>query len=165
MVRKVGYIFVILDGVVKGDVLGADTETCTICSIIDLDANAVGTEFGEFTGTYIGEFNFSLELLVHLTYLFALGVPAYRIRFYVPLSLTTIEKTFRVFRQSIYNESLLKLKELKKLSGELEIDEALFGGHRKGKRGWGSEGKSLVFGIYLSKKWQGHYISCIRQKT
>ena len=34
------------------------------------------------------------------------------------------------------------------MSGELEIDEALFGGHRKGKRGWGSEGKSLVFGIY-----------------
>ena len=64
--------------------------------------------------------------------------------------MTTIEKTFRVFRQSIYNESLLKLKELKKLSGELEIDEALFGGHRKGKRGWGFEGKSLVFGIYLS---------------
>ena len=37
---------------------------------------------------------------------------------------------------------------MKKLSGELEIDEALFGGHRKGKRGWGLEGKSLVFGIY-----------------
>ena len=62
--------------------------------------------------------------------------------------LATIERTFRVFRQSIYNESLRKLKELKKLSGEIEIDEALFGGHRKGKRGWGSEGKSLVFGIY-----------------
>ena len=43
MVRKVGYIFVILDGVVKGDILGANTETRTICSIIDLDANAVGT--------------------------------------------------------------------------------------------------------------------------
>jgi hypothetical protein len=46
-------------------------------------------------GTYIGEINFSLDILVHLIYLFALGVPAYRIRFYVPLSLTTIEKTFR----------------------------------------------------------------------
>jgi transposase len=34
------------------------------------------------------------------------------------------------------------------LSGELEIDEALFGGHRKGKCGWGSEDKGLVFGIY-----------------
>jgi transposase-like protein len=61
-------------------------------------------KFGEFTGTYIGESNFSLDKLAHLTYLFALGVPAYRIRFY--------------YR------------------------------HRKGKRGWGSEGKNLVFGIY-----------------
>jgi len=100
------------------------------------------------TGTYLGEINFSLNILVHLIYLFALGVPAYRIRFYLSISLATIERTFRIFRQSIYNESLQKLKELKKLYGEIEIDEALFGGHRKGKRGWGAEGKSLVFGIY-----------------
>jgi len=104
-------------------------------------------KFGEFTGTYLGEFYFSLNTLTHLLYLYALGVPAYRIRFYVPVSLATIERTFRVFRQSIYDESLQKLKELK-LSGEIEIGEVLFGGHRKGKRGWGAEGKSLVFGIY-----------------
>jgi transposase len=85
--------------------------------------------------------------LLHLIYLFALGVPAYRIRCYISVSLATIERTFRVLRQSIYDESLQKLKELK-LSGEIEIDEALFGGHRKGKRGWGAEGKTLVFGIY-----------------
>jgi transposase len=107
-------------------------------------------KFGEFTGTYLGEFNFSLDILVHLIYLFALGVPAYRIRWYVSVSLATIiERTFRVLRQSIYDESQQKLKELK-LSGEIEIDEALlFGGHRKGsKRGLGAEGKTLVFGIY-----------------
>ena len=57
-----------------------------------------------------------------------------------------------------------KSKELKKLSGELEIDEALFGGHRKGKRGWASERKSLSI-WNISKKWQGHHIPCIRQKT
>ena len=113
MVRKVGYIFVILDGVVKGDVLGADIETLTIYLITDLDANAVGTSLESLQEPIIGELNFSLELRADLTYLFALGFPVYRIRFYVPLSLTTIEKTFRVFRQSIYNESLLKLKELK----------------------------------------------------
>ena len=118
-------------------------------------------KFGEFTGTYIGEFNFSLDKLVHLAYLFALGIYCIQDRVYVPLSLTTIEKTFRVFRQSIYNESLLKLKELKKLSGELEIDEALFGGHRKGKRGWGSEGKNLVFGIY-QRNGKVIHIPCIR---
>ena len=136
-----------LDGKEGDNVQDVDTDCCIILKIRDLDADVV-YKFGELTGTYIGEFNFSLDKLAHLMYLFALGVPAYRIRFYVPLSLTTMEKTFRIFRQSIYNESLLKLKELKKLSGELEIDEALFGGHRKGKRGWGSEGKNLVFGIY-----------------
>jgi transposase-like protein len=59
-------------------------------------------KFGEFTGTYLGEFYFSLNTLTHLLYLYALGVPAYRIRFYVPVSLPIIERTFRVFRQSIY---------------------------------------------------------------
>ena len=105
-------------------------------------------EFGEFTGTYLGEFYFSLNTLTHLLYLYALGVPAYRIRFYVPVSLATIERTFRVFRQSIYDRITTEIKGIKKLSGEIEIDEALFGGHRKGKRGWGAEGKSLVFVIY-----------------
>jgi hypothetical protein len=37
---------------------------------------------------------------------------AYRIRFCVPLSLATTESSFRIFRQSIYDESLQKLKEL-----------------------------------------------------
>ena len=76
------------------------------------------------------------------------------------LSLATIERTFRVFRQSIYNESLQKLKELKKLSGEIEIEKRYLVDIGKGERGWGSEGKSLVFGIY-SEEWQGHHISCI----
>src|SRR5215831_19776547 len=71
-------------------------------------------KFGELTGTYLGEFYISLDILAHLLYLYALGVTAYRIRFYLSISLTTIERTFRIFRQSIYNESLQKLKELKK---------------------------------------------------
>lgn len=33
------------------------------------------------------------------------------------------------------------------MSGDLELDEALFGGRRKGNRGWGAEGKTMVFGI------------------
>ena len=31
--------------------------------------------------------------------------------------------------------------------GEIEIDESYFGGHRKGKRGHGAAGKTVVFGI------------------
>lgn len=46
-----------------------------------------------------------------------------------------------------HDSSFDELEELK-LSGRLEIDEALFGGYRSGKPGWGAEGKTLVFGIY-----------------
>ena len=48
-------------------------------------------------------------------------------------------------REAIYDASL---QEMDALSGELELDETLFGGRRKGKRGWGAEGKKLVFGMY-----------------
>ena len=44
------------------------------------------------------------------------------------------------------------------LSGEIEVDESYFGGHRKGKRGRGAAGKAHVFGI-LNAWWQGLYES------
>lgn len=104
-------------------------------------------KFSEFTGTYLGKLKIPIDVIAHLIYLFALGVPAYRTRFYIPVNLRTVERTFRIFRQVIYDSSFDELEELK-LSGRLEIDEALFGGYRSGKRGWGAEGKTLVFGIY-----------------
>ncbi|NPC88525.1 hypothetical protein HNH97_06350, partial [Gluconacetobacter entanii] len=33
------------------------------------------------------------------------------------------------------------------VSGEIEVDESYFGGHRKGKRGRGAAGKVAVFGL------------------
>lgn len=83
---------------------------------------------------------------MHLAYLFILGVPAYRIRFYEDVSLRTIERTFMLFRQAIYDTSPKLV-----FDGEVELDEAMFGGHRKGKRGWGAAGKTIVFGIRSRK--------------
>jgi transposase len=104
-------------------------------------------KFDDFTGTYLGKLRIAMHILAYLLHLFALGVPAYRIRFYAPVSLATIEHVFWIFREAIYDASLEEMEELK-LSGKLEMDEVLFGGHRKGKRGWGAEGKTMVFGIY-----------------
>jgi transposase len=66
-----------------------------------------------------------------------------------------------------------------RLSGQIElVDEALVGGRKKcGKRGWGAEGKSLVFGIYrrrngskvipfpVSDRKQETLVPLIRQHT
>ena len=101
-------------------------------------------KFDNFTGTYLAKIRIPLNTITHLLYLFALGVPAYRIRFYAGISLKTIQHAFRVFREAIYDSLMTNLR----LSGKIELDEAMFGGHHKGKRGWGAEGKTLVFGIY-----------------
>jgi len=79
---------------------------------------------------------------------FALGVPAYRLRFQVPYSQPTIQRLLRILREIIYQQTM---KELEPLSGEIEMDETMFGGRQPGKRGWGASGKNIVFGIYLEK--------------
>ena len=76
---------------------------------------------------------------------FCLGAPAYRLRFQVPYSQLTIQRCFRMFRETIYYDNI---KDLKPLSGEIEMDETMFSGRRPGKSGWGASGKNIVFGIY-----------------
>lgn len=86
-----------------------------------------------------------------MLYLFTLGVPAYRIRFYVSCDLSTIERTFRLFRQTIYDKSLQQLHELKLSVVRLKLMKRYLVVIEKvaRKRGWGAiEHKNLVFGIY-----------------
>lgn len=101
--------------------------------------------FRDFTGTYLERIKIPFNLIVYLIHLFVLGVPAFRIVKELNINKKTIERFFRLIREVIYNYSLI---ELKQLSGELEMDETMFGGRRPGKRGWGAEGKQIVFGIY-----------------
>jgi len=42
-------------------------------------------------------------------------------------------------------------------SGEIEVDESYFGGHRKGNRGRGAAGKVAVFGL-LKRKGRVHVV-------
>jgi len=49
-----------------------------------------------------------------------------------------------MFKETIYQDNI---KDLAPLSGEIEMDETLFGGRKSGKRGWGVTDKSIVFGI------------------
>ena len=62
-----------LDGKEGDGVQDVDIDCCTISKIGGLDANVCRYKFGELTGTYIGEFYFSPDVLAHLLYLYALG--------------------------------------------------------------------------------------------
>jgi transposase len=95
--------------------------------------------------TWISHLRTARPWLKKLVRYFVLGVPAYRLRFMIPLSPTTVERLYRRIREAIYVASLT---EMTRLAGQIEADETMFGGSRPGKRGWGASGKVLVFGLY-----------------
>ncbi len=60
----------------------------------------------------------------------------------------TVSRVYQHLRECLYHTAEL---EAGRLRGEIELDEAYFGGKRKGKRGRGAAGKSLVFGLLERK--------------
>jgi len=70
--------------------------------------------------------------------------PAYQVTVEYGMSYPTVAKVFRDIRILLYHQCEL---EGRKLSGKIEIDDAYFGGKRKGKRGRGAAGKSVVLGM------------------
>jgi transposase len=70
--------------------------------------------------------------------------PAYRLASDLGVNYQTVTRIYQKLREAIYHVSEL---ESGKLRGEIELDEAYFGGRRKGKRGHGTAGKSIVFGL------------------
>src|SRR3989338_9607760 len=70
--------------------------------------------------------------------------PAYKLAHDLCLDYQTITRVYQNLREAVYHTAEL---EGRKLSGEIEMDESYFGCRRKGKRGRGSKGKSIVFGL------------------
>jgi transposase len=70
--------------------------------------------------------------------------PAYRLARDLNLNYQTITRVYQKLREAIYHVAEL---EGQRLSGEIEMDESYFGGRRKGQRGRGAKGKSIVFGL------------------
>ena len=73
-------------------------------------------------------------------------VPAYRLATDLEVDAKVITRVYQRLRETLYHVSELEARQAK-LSGEIELDEAYFGGHRKGKRGRGAAGKRIVFGL------------------
>lgn len=101
-------------------------------------------EFTDWTGRWIGQLRISAKEWLWILKLFELEVSARKAARQLSLSYPTVLKAFGVIRKSLTamsedGEVLLR--------GEIEADEAYFGGRRKGRRGRGAAGKVPVFGI------------------
>lgn len=70
--------------------------------------------------------------------------PAYRLASDLNVDVKTVTRVYQHLRTALFHVAEL---EGAKLSGEIELDESYFGGVRKGQRGRGARGKSIVFGL------------------
>jgi transposase len=70
--------------------------------------------------------------------------PAYRLASDLQVDVKVVTRVYQGLRQALFHVTEL---EGGKLAGEIELDESYFGGRRKGQRGRGAAGKSIVFGL------------------
>jgi transposase len=78
---------------------------------------------------------------------FCAGVTARTAADLIGLNRNTARQFYHKLREIIS----WQIEEEWQFSGEIEVDESYFGGHRKGKRGRGAGGKVAVFGILQRK--------------
>lgn len=71
-------------------------------------------------------------------------VPAYRLAQDLGVDVKVVTRVYQRLREALF---CLTELEAGRLKGEIELDQAYFGGRRKGKRGRGAAGKSVVFGL------------------
>ena len=70
--------------------------------------------------------------------------PAYRLAIDLAVDVKVVSRVYQRMREALYHLAELEGGRLK---GEIELDESYFGGRRKGIRGRGARGKSIVFGL------------------
>jgi transposase len=101
-------------------------------------------DYNPFVNTSFCRLRISSISWLLLIKLFELEMSARKASFQLGLSYPTTLKGFDILRCVILQE-LSRSDEV--LRGEIEADESYFGGKRKGKRGRGAGGKTIVFGI------------------
>ena len=100
--------------------------------------------FHDFTSRWINRGGLTPGQWLRIVKLFELELSARRVAQQMGLSYNTALKAIDTIRASI----LAHARDAEALlGGEIELDEAYFGGKRKGKRGRGAAGKVPVFGI------------------
>jgi transposase len=101
-------------------------------------------EYTPFTGTIFAGTKLPFTKWIGLIKLFELGLSARHASIELSINYRTALKVFHLIRHALVY-SAQKIDE--ELTGEVELDESYFGGHRKGNRGRGAAGKTKVFGI------------------
>ena len=113
-----------------------------------LRCKSCGLTFGDFTRTYIGQLNVPINEIAHLLYLFSLGLPVYRCRHYITISLKTAHRAYTVFRKAIYDTLHKEFNDaMDAHPGIKDCMHSLF--EMNFNKKWESEDHQVFFGIIV----------------
>jgi len=123
---------------------------CGSCSLLYLsdkryECRGCSSRFSDFSGTYLAGTKLSSSEILLGVKLFELGLSAREAAKQVEVNYKSMLRLFHTIRQAMVDYDHQSDRD--PLSGEVEMDEAYFGGKRKGKRGRGAENKIPVFGM------------------
>lgn len=107
------------------------------------------SDYNPLTGSKFSIINLPYSKWLALIKLFELAISARQASVQAGVSYKTALKSFHIIRRAIL-EHLAESDGT--LRGEIEADEAYFGGRRKGNRGRGAKNKTIVFGILERRK-------------
>lgn len=109
--------------------------------------------FHDLTRRWWNEVHLPMDDWLRVVKLFELELSSRKISRQLELPYKTVWKAVMVIRHAILCHAADADEIL--MSGEIELDESYFGGHRKGNRGRGAAGKVPVFGI-LTRGGKAH---------
>ena len=115
-------------------------------------------KFDDFTGTYLGKLKIKPSLIKKLLSLFASDQTANKCIPNAKCNKSTIERTFRLFRQAIYDKSLQHIQQKLKIFKEIGIDEGILNTDRRAEHYLeykkDIDGKEyLIFAIYKMNRF------------
>jgi len=121
------------------------------------------TNYKPFCNVYLNTVNVNYSKWLILLKLFDLGISTRKAAIESGVSYPTALHCFDAIRLAILDEQS-KTDEI--LKGQIEADEAYFGGKRKGNRGRGAKNKTIVFGILERKgKVNVQIVNDVKAKT
>lgn len=102
--------------------------------------------FSDLSGTVFQKSHLAISQWIIAIGLWKLGVNALGLSWAIGTEWRSARAALRKIQRAVMSDSLLA-----QLSGEIEVDETYYGGRRKGKRGRGAAGKTIVLGFKQRK--------------
>lgn len=107
--------------------------------------------FSDTSGTIFQKSHLAISQWVIAIALVKIGVNAIGLQWSLGCQYKPALRTLRLIRAAMASDPLLQ-----QLQGEIEVDETYYGGRRKGKRGRGAAGKTIVLGMKERKRHGAH---------